>query len=271
MVVAAPDWWSRAHPGAALEAALQVRARGCGNHRGIDVPLQLNQQLLAGATAWARGVPLHSALQSVGYRDRAASSLHLVGFDNLAEALAGRMCESLTDRGFTEFASVRAGDDVWIVLAAPWHPPGTTDVGQVAEQILARVNRARAESRRCGRTFMAPAPPVVLDERLATAARAHAEDMLLHRYFEHQGSDGSSPAQRVSAAGYRHQLVGENIASGSEDAAETVSGWLDSPPHCENIMDPRFVAMGVAAAGGSYSEPTIYWVQVFATPFGSGR
>ena len=46
------------------------------------------------------------------------------------------------------------------------------------------------------------------------------------------------------------------------------SGWLDSPGHCENIMDPRFAEMGIAYAAGKSSKPGLYWVQVLVEPRG---
>jgi hypothetical protein len=48
----------------------------------------------------------------------------------------------------------------------------------------------------------------------------------------------------------QEKLVGENIAYGPKSADEVVQGWLDSPGHCENIMDPRFAEMGIAYAAG---------------------
>ena len=90
--------------------------------------------------------------------------------------------------------------------------------------------------------------------------------MALHDYFEHQDLSGRSPADRVRAIGYRETLVGENIAYGPQSADEVVQGWLDSPGHCENIMDPRFSEMGLAFAAGQASRRGLYWVQLLAAP-----
>ncbi len=79
-------------------------------------------------------------------------------------------------------------------------------------------------------------------------------------------SPGHSPADRVRAVGYQEKLVGENIAYGPKSAEEVVQGWLDSPGHCENIMDPRFAEMGIAYAAGHASKRGLYWVQVLADP-----
>jgi len=90
--------------------------------------------------------------------------------------------------------------------------------------------------------------------------------MARHDYFEHVDLKGDSPADRVRARGYHEKLVGENIAYGPASADEVVAGWLHSPGHCENIMDPRFVEMGLAYAPGQRDMPGLYWDQVLATP-----
>ncbi len=90
--------------------------------------------------------------------------------------------------------------------------------------------------------------------------------MAEHNYFEHEDLAGRSPADRVRAVGYPEKLVGENIAYGPKTVDEVVQGWLDSPGHCENIMDPRFAEMGIAAAPGRSSRRGLYWVQLLVTP-----
>ena len=107
-------------------------------------------------------------------------------------------------------------------------------------------NEARARARRCGSKSFAAAPPLTLAPKLTSAAREHAKDMARHSEFEHEGSDGSTPAERVTREGYAWRTVGENIASGPTTAEEVMEGWLASPGHCENLMDPRFTEMGIA-------------------------
>jgi uncharacterized protein YkwD len=105
-----------------------------------------------------------------------------------------------------------------------------------------------------------------LSDALAGVALEHASDMAVHNYFEHVDLTGHSPADRVRAAGYHEKLVGENIAYGPTSTDEVVKGWLESPGHCENIMDPRFAEMGIAFAPGQASKHGLYWVQVLADP-----
>lgn len=154
------------------------------------------------------------------------------------------------------------------LLAAP--ASADTAVGRVApatigERILALVNEARAQGRRCGRTRYAPSAPLSPSPLLERAAQRHAVDMARNRYFEHTAQDGSEPKDRVARAGYRPALTGENIAYGPTTAEEVVAGWLASPGHCENIMEPRLEEMGIAWAVDRRNG-AIYWVQVLASP-----
>jgi uncharacterized protein YkwD len=146
---------------------------------------------------------------------------------------------------------------------------GRESSGAVRERVVDLVNAARSEGRRCGSERFAPAPPLNASRQLTRAAADHARDMARRNYFEHRGRDGSQPKERVLRAGYDPRLSGENIAFGPESAEEVVAGWLDSPGHCANIMDPRFEHIGVGVATGK-KRGRIYWVQTFGAPR-SGR
>jgi uncharacterized protein YkwD len=135
----------------------------------------------------------------------------------------------------------------------------------VRARVVELVNAARSHGRKCGRERYAAAPPLNVSRDLNDAAAGHARDMARKKYFEHQGRDGSQPKDRVLRAGYKSRLTGENIALGPESAEEVVAGWLDSPGHCANIMDPRFRDIGVGVATGR-GRGQIYWVQNFGTP-----
>jgi uncharacterized protein YkwD len=90
--------------------------------------------------------------------------------------------------------------------------------------------------------------------------------MARNHYFDHVDQSGRSPADRVKAAGYREQRVAENIAYGTLSTEEVIAGWLKSPGHCENLMEPRFKEMGIAYAQGSGTHRELYWVQLLADP-----
>jgi uncharacterized protein YkwD len=135
----------------------------------------------------------------------------------------------------------------------------------LATRALQLVNDVRARGTHCGDELFGPAPPVTLSGTLANVALGHANDMAEKNYFEHVDPAGQSPADRVRAVGYSEKLVGENIAYGPKSVDEVVQGWLDSPGHCENIMDPRFVEMGIGLAPG-HVKRGLYWVQLLAQP-----
>jgi uncharacterized protein YkwD len=135
-----------------------------------------------------------------------------------------------------------------------------------AARVLQLVNEVRATGTRCGEKSFGPAPPLQLSATLDGVAAEHATDMARHDYFEHVDLTGHSPADRLRATGYRERLVGENIAYGPTSADEVVAGWLHSPAHCENIMDPRFVEMGLAHSPGQGSRRGLYWDQELAEP-----
>jgi uncharacterized protein YkwD len=150
-------------------------------------------------------------------------------------------------------------------FAATPPPVSSQPAAKVPLQVLELVNEARAAGRICGQQHFAPAAPLLLSDPLYRAARVHARDMARRNYFEHQGRDGSSPKDRVQREGYPLRLTGENIAFGPDSVAEVVDGWLGSPGHCANIMDPRFRDMGVAVALGN-KRGYFYWVQELGEP-----
>jgi uncharacterized protein YkwD len=142
---------------------------------------------------------------------------------------------------------------------------GKSSSARIRARVVALVNDARSHPRRCGSERFAAVPPLRISSALTDAAEEHAGDMVRRQFFEHRGSDGSQPKDRVRRAGYRSKLTGENIAFGPQSAEEVVAGWLDSPGHCANIMEPRFEDIGVGLAVGRKRGDT-YWVQEFGAP-----
>lgn len=129
------------------------------------------------------------------------------------------------------------------------------------QEFLDRINRVRAMGCKCGTTKMAPAPPLVWNERLEEAAYGHAKDMAKKEYFAHDSKDGRKIKDRIFAVGYNNKgfksyEIGENIAMGQESIAEVSDGWFKSEYHCKNLMNPGFREIGVAM----YNK---YWVQDF--------
>ncbi len=251
------------------DAVNWARQQGC-RVAGAGIPLRDSPKLDAAAVRMANGQSLHGALSAAGYFAVQTSAVHLSGAQSDAEVgrmLAANYCASLADPKLAEMGMQRRGRDIWLVLAAPVSIPSAGDAAAVSREILALVNGARASGRRCGRTSYAATGPLALNHALTAAALAHSQEMGRYGEFEHRGHDGSSPSTRVARAGYGDSLVvGENIAAGAMTAAEVTQGWLGSPAHCENIMDPRFKEIGIAFAVNLSSPELVYWTQDFALP-----
>ncbi|HTC44311.1 MAG TPA: CAP domain-containing protein [Steroidobacteraceae bacterium] len=282
-----------------------LRVSGCAGILPAAGPLQHNRQLDRAAALWAAGdVPLAAAGRS-GYPAQLAVGLRLSGPDDaILQSLRRSRCRPLADQSLRDIGVYRRGFQTWVVLGAPAasrtlppptpppvsrpQPAGTSSPEETddaaprtyayatapgpsrasaqATRVLQLVNEVRARGTRCGDRSFAPAPPLRLSATLESVAGEHAKDMARHDYFEHVDLGGHTPADRVRASGYRETLVGENIAYGPTSADEVVAGWLHSSGHCENIMEPRFVEMGLALAPGQGSKRGLYWDQVLTQP-----
>jgi uncharacterized protein YkwD len=218
------------------------------------------------AALWATGLAPDAAAQRSGYEAESTGALHVTGPDASLVRLLRSGCHTVADREFADIGIYRRGPETWFVFAAPYSAPAVSQTPLLASRALQLVNAVRARGARCGERSFAPAPPVKLSVTLASVAFGHASDMAQHDYFEHRDLAGHSPADRVRAVGYRENLVGENIAYGPKSTDEVVQGWLDSPGHCENIMDPRFAEMGIAFAPGRAGKHGLFWVQLLAAP-----
>jgi uncharacterized protein YkwD len=250
-----------------LSAANWVRLHACGNAHVIA--LQGNAQLQLAARQLADGVALQKAMAASGYLASASALMHLTGpvsDADLQRLLAQHYCRTLQDAAFKDLGAERRGRDLWLVIAAPLAVPRLADAAVVTQRILELVNLARAAGHRCGGKYFAPVAPLSLDAALTRAALEHSRDMAAHDEFDHRGHDGSTPAVRVEHAGYgEHRIVGENIAAGAMNANEVTEGWLNSPPHCENIMDGRFTQVGMAYAENLKTASAVFWTQDFAS------
>jgi uncharacterized protein YkwD len=219
------------------------------------------------AEQWAGGRTLAAAAQLSGYDGESTAGLHIKGPESATIHLLKQTgCRTVSDPALHDVGLYQRGADSWLVLGLSYVAPASAQAPMQANRALQLVNDVRARGARCGDRSFAPAPPVKLSATLGGVAFGHADDMARHNYFEHADLSGRSPADRVRAVGYQEKLVGENIAYGPKSAEEVVQGWLDSPGHCENIMDPRFAEMGIAYAAGQASKRGLFWVQLLVAP-----
>jgi len=124
-------------------------------------------------------------------------------------------------------------------------------------QMLRMVNEVRSKGRNCGDTWFAPAGELTWNDLLEKAAEDKSKEMYDLNYFSHSSPDGKNVGDRLEFHGYAWQACGENLARGASTVEEAMKGWLESPGHCANIMNPDYQEFGAAQYG-------IYWTQVFA-------
>ncbi|UXY25625.1 CAP domain-containing protein [Streptomyces sp. HUAS TT20] len=135
--------------------------------------------------------------------------------------------------------------------AAPSAPKPTATASGVVARIVQLVNAERAK---------VGCSALTLNATLSKAAQAHSADMAAHQNMSHTGSDGSSPGDRITRAGYTWSAYGENVAYGYSTPESVMAGWMASPGHKANILNCSFKEIGVGLA-----QPNSFWTQDFGT------
>ena len=246
----------------------RAHARFCGGRTHPAAPPLAPDAALA-TVKLAPNADLQALLRAAGYKAARAQAIVVSGTRSAADAmevLRSKYCEPLLDRHFVQIGVVRDGWTWRIVLAQPLLAPDLGDWRSAGAEILRLTNAARAVGRACGAERFPPAPPLEWNALLAESARAHSLEMARRNYFSHTGRDGSRVGTRAERAGYEWSAIGENIATGQGSPERVMAGWLASPSHCANIMNPRFTQMGAAYALDSRADSVIYWTQVLGAP-----
>jgi len=122
------------------------------------------------------------------------------------------------------------------------HPSGSVlaySTSMSISGLLADTNAARAAN---------GVAALSLNGQLDAAAQAKANDMASRNYWSHNTPEGSPPWIFDTAQGYAYQKLGENLAAGFSDEQAAINGWMASPPHRENLLDPVFVDVGFGFA-----------------------
>jgi len=132
-----------------------------------------------------------------------------------------------------------------------------SELAQFQAEVLALTNEER-EAAGCG--------DLTANDELEQAAQDHAEDMLANNYFDHESQDGTTPFERMTAAGYNWSTAAENIAAGQATPEAVMTSWMNSAGHKANILNCDLTELGVGYAAGSGADYGTYWVQDFGTP-----
>jgi uncharacterized protein YkwD len=111
--------------------------------------------------------------------------------------------------------------------------------------------------------------PLALDAALSGEAREHSCDMQRHHRLSHTGSDGSTPFQRIRAAGVTYRAAGENIgetvgyaltAGLDRDDRDMMAEPLAAGNHHWNIVNPAYTRVGL---GVIYVGTQLYFTEDF--------
>ena len=111
--------------------------------------------------------------------------------------------------------------------------------------------------------------PLHWDESLAAAAREHAMRMAQRNTLSHQLPGELPLPDRARMAGAHYSVIAENVAEGPS-AEQIHSGWMHSPPHRANLLDPNLGAVGISVVAmqehGGAGGGILFAVQDFSRP-----
>ncbi len=120
---------------------------------------------------------------------------------------------------------------------------------KLAQDLLLAVNQERAK---------VGVQPLVLDEELMEAAMIRVKELPISN--SHTRPDGS---RCFTVLKFHNAYKGENIASGHSSVADVMEGWMDSPGHKANILNPHFTKLGVGYLYNADATYRHYWTQIF--------
>ena len=95
--------------------------------------------------------------------------------------------------------------------------------------------------------------PLKVDLRLASVGRTKANDMKTNNYFSHTSPTYGSPWAMMKLAGLPVGWAGENIGK-TQSVESAMAGFMNSPGHKANILDPRFTHVGIGIAGNLFVQ-----------------
>lgn len=88
--------------------------------------------------------------------------------------------------------------------------------------------------------------PLALDTRLSQSATDKCNDMVARNYWAHDTPEGVEPWKFIQKYVNSYYGAGENLAAGFSTSQDTVTGWMKSTGHRENILNPKYDHVGYA-------------------------
>jgi len=136
-----------------------------------------------------------------------------------------------------------------------------TENANFVSDLQTLINNARTSSNLAALT---------INQKLSSAAKAHATDMVCNNYLSHTGLNGSTPETRVVAQSYTASVVIENLYALSPayggNPQSALNWWMSDPVSKANILDARVTEFGIAYVFSDKSLLGGYFVVVFAKP-----
>jgi uncharacterized protein YkwD len=111
-------------------------------------------------------------------------------------------------------------------------------------------------------------PPLKENSKLDFSAEKKLQDMFAKGYFEHVSPDGVGVGDLATSISYEYIIIGENLALGNfKNDQALVDAWMASPGHRANILNTRYIEIGVAVGKGLYKGENVWMaVQHFGLP-----
>jgi uncharacterized protein YkwD len=127
--------------------------------------------------------------------------------------------------------------------------PAQLDVNSYDTAVLCLINAERTS-----RGMVA----LKTNRKLARAAVAHSNSMATRSYLSHTEPGGTTFSQRMVRSGYKRGtsrwMAGENIGMGAGvygSPGAMVTGFMNSPVHRHNILNPSFREIGIGVVHGA--------------------
>ena len=115
--------------------------------------------------------------------------------------------------------------------------PAGVSVTAMANDLLRRINELRLQN---------SLPTVSLNTALTAAAQSHSQDMAKTGNISHTGSDGSTPEQRMRAAGYLGGTGEEAVYGGRATVDDAWYFWTNDRTHANILLTPEYTVVGIA-------------------------
>ncbi|MEP7137914.1 MAG: LysM peptidoglycan-binding domain-containing protein [Chloroflexota bacterium] len=110
-------------------------------------------------------------------------------------------------------------------------------------------------------------PALSVNQKLVTAAKEHAADMICNNYLSHIGLNNSTPEFRVAAQDYSGSFVLENLYAQPQSTAQSAfTWWMNDSANRANILNAEATEIGISYMVSDKSLLGGYFVVIFAKP-----